>query len=103
MIEEQNYLIAITEVYEVLKYFDEKDLKKIPKSFMKFLEDKRIKGYVINYDYTKPLEELPLKIESKVLLGLIYKTYWCDKEEKKEYDEILKRNSKKMKGKLAKS
>ena len=100
MNKEQNYLIAITEVYEVLKYFREDDLKKIPKSFMQFLEEKRIKEYVTNFDYSKALEELPLKLESKILLGLIYKTYWCDEERKIEYDKILKENSLKLRSKI---
>ena len=99
MIEEQNYLIAITEVYEVLQYFDEEDLKRIPKSFMKFLVSKRIKDYVTNFDYSKSLDELPLKLESKILLGIIYKAYWCNEKEREEYDEVLKQNSIKMKRK----
>lgn len=100
MIEEANYLIAITEVYEILNNFNEEDLKKIPKSFMDFLDAKRIKGYVTKFDYSRPLEELPLKLESKVLLGIIYKTYWCNEKEREEFDKVLKENSIKMKKKL---
>lgn len=92
---DREYLIAVTEVSEVLKYFNKQDLDKIPKRFISFLEAEKLKDYDVDFDFSKPLTELPLRDSSKALLGLIYKNYLCDENEKKQYEKLLESNTKK--------
>lgn len=92
---DKEYLIAVTEVSEVLKYFNKRDLDKIPKKFISFLETEKLEDYAVDFDFSLPLTELPLRDSSKALLGLIYKNYLCDETEKKRYEELLESNTKK--------
>ncbi len=92
---DEEYLIAVTEVFEVLKNFEEEDINKIPKSFMQFLENERLPNYKPNFDFSMKLEELPLRNSSKALLGLIYINYLANDIQKNDYSEILKNNLKK--------
>lgn len=41
------------------------------------------------------LEDMELLPETKGLLAMIYRNYWCTEEERKEYDRILMENDRK--------
>ena len=90
---ELEYSIAITEVFEILKHFSEADLNKLPVKFVEFLYVNRLETYTSKIDFSKPLYESNLRPQTLILLGIIYRTYWCSEEEKKDYDEILEYNS----------
>lgn len=78
------YAKAICEVNEYLKGINKEDIAKIPKNFIQFLSQNASKDYVCEFDYTKPLNELQLLEETKIIICLICYKYWCDTEEKKE-------------------
>lgn len=87
------YSMAATEVLEVLKNFKKEDVEKISPQFLEFLKSKKLDNYKAEFDFSKPITELELRGSSKAMLGMIYRTYWCNEEEKKEYDKLLRKNS----------
>lgn len=87
------YSIAITEVFEILKHFSESDLNKLPVKFVEFLYINRLETYTSKIDFSKPLYESNLRPQTLILLGIIYRTYWCNEDEKREFDEILEYNT----------
>ena len=92
-INNMEYAIAAAEVLELLKNFNKEDLEKIPKEFINTLESKKAKDYIAEFDYSKSIEELNLRQSTKVMLGMIYREYWCNDEDRKEYDKLLRKNS----------
>lgn len=87
------YSMAATEVLTVLKNFKKEDVEKISPQFLEFLKSKKLDNYKAEFDFSKPITELELRGSSKAMLGMIYRTYWCNEEEKKEYDKLLRKNS----------
>ena len=92
---------ALVEVEVILSYTDKELVKKIPKSFWKFLEEHKDKHYTFEINEELPLEKQKIKEETKSLMALIYKDYFCTPEEKKEYNELLKYNQKKKEDEIA--
>ena len=79
----ERYKIAITETLHYLKGISNDDINKIPNKFMTFLKNNVSKNYECSFDYTKPLNELSLKDETRGLIAMICLNYWCETEEQK--------------------
>lgn len=86
------YSEAVSEVLDILKHTEETLTKKIPKKLIEIWESIASKTYKVNIDYTKKVENMNLKPKSKAIISMIYRNYWCDAEERKEYDSILIKN-----------
>lgn len=80
----EKYGIAICETLHYLNGINQKDLNKIPRKFMQFLNDNCLKDYKCNFDYTKPLKELNISDEARGLIAMICLNYWCINEEERE-------------------
>lgn len=89
-----NYREALVEVLEILKYASPKDRNKIPKNLLLFFQRNASPTYKFTFDTTKELKDLNLKPETKGLLSMIYRNYWCTPEERLEYDKLLNNNQK---------
>ena len=76
---------AFEEVYEILNLIPKELFDKIPSSFYQMLEDERNKNYHPNIQ--EPIEKGKLKKEKIVLLGLIYRDFFCPIEERKILQE----------------
>ncbi len=55
---------------------------KISNSFINFIEKKKSNNYVSNINPKIPLKEQKIRKETKELLGIIYRDYLCNDEEK---------------------
>lgn len=86
---------SITEVLEILGYMDKTYAEKLPKKFVKFLQDNQDTSYIPKFDYTKKLQDCVMHKETKALLGIMYLKYWSSEEQKKEYLQVLENNQKK--------
>lgn len=86
---------SMTEVLEILKHMDKIYTEKLPKKFMKFLQDNQDTSYIPKLDYTKNLQNCNVSKETKGLLGIMYLKYWSSEEQNKEYLQILENNQKK--------
>ena len=96
---DREFSITATEVLFLLQYFRIQDVEKIPNEFINYLENASDKNYVVTFDRTKLLTELDLNKNTKALLGLIYKNYWCNDTEREEYNKLLLENENKKKKK----
>lgn len=88
------YSQAAVEVLDILKHTNEEDVEKIPKKFIKFLEENSSKTYNPNLDHTKSIKEMGLKQKTHDILGVIYLKYWANEEEKEKFKAKIKENEK---------
>lgn len=98
----ENYQMAYTEVYEILKYLNKKDLEKIPSKLIKFFHDNKSNSYKYIVDISKPFNEQTIRNETKDLLACIYRDYACNDEQKKVFDKIIIENEKEYQKNLTK-
>lgn len=82
---ENEYANAFSEVYEILKLMPDELLDKIPQNFKKFVEQEKSVEYipVIN----EPIENVNLRMETIIIMGLIYRDFLVSDTERKELQE----------------
>lgn len=86
---EQTYEEAIAEVLDILNHTRIEDVKKINPKFMEYLKQHSSKTYVPNFNHTQKLKDMDLKPKTRALICLIYREYFCDENQKKEYDKKI--------------
>lgn len=92
---------AISEVNKILNQLNEDSLKKIPQKLLEEIQ----KNATIQVDYIEPgvaLEELNLEKETKEMLAVISYNYFCDDEERKNWNKELQENEQKYQEQLRK-
>ena len=94
------YSIAISEVLDILKNTNEKDVNKISPEFMSFLKDNASKEYISKFDYTNSIESLELSEKAIGILSVINSKFWCTPEQKENFDIILNNNENKYQAEL---
>lgn len=92
---------VLSEIEFILKHSDESLQKKVPQSFWNYIEENKEEEYQVTIDMSIPLENQNMKEDTKNLMAIIYRNYFCAVEEKKEYDEILNENQKKYEQKYS--
>ncbi len=93
---EIEYSEAAVEVLDILNHTNKEDVARIPQSFIKFLTNISSKSYKVKFNHEQPINGLNLKKQTRELLGFIYITWWCDKEEREKYkNQIHESNIKK--------
>lgn len=90
------------EVEEVLAHTQQELVEKIPSNVRKFFIDnsKDVVEYEAKYNIELPLKEQKLLEETKAILTLFYRDYWCTPKEKVELEKILDENEKKYQEEL---
>lgn len=83
---------GLTEVEYILKHTDEKLTQNIPQSFFQFINENKDKEYELTINGDIPLENQDIREDTKNLMAFIYRNYFCNSEEKKEYDKVLNQN-----------
>lgn len=91
------YREAYSEVYFILLNMEWSDVKKIPKDIIKIISKNRIKNYDVNINPYIPLESQQLKEETKAILALFYRKFWCPNDKKEIVEREFKENLKKEK------
>ena len=86
---EIEYSEAAVEVLDILNHTNKEDVAKIPQSFIKFLTNISSKSYKVKFNHEQPINGLNLKKQTRELLGFIYITWWCDKEEREKYKKLI--------------
>lgn len=95
------YSEAATEVLAILEHMDIKEVNKISKNFIKFLQANSSKTYKPQFNFKKPIKELQLKPKTEALIGIIYLKYWANKEEKEKFNKKIKENEEKYQKRLS--
>ena len=90
---EIEYSEAAVEVLDILNHINKEEVAKIPKSFIKFLTNISSKSYKAKFNYEQPINGFNLRKQTKEILGFIYITWWCDKEENEKYKNIIHKNN----------
>lgn len=77
------YKQSLTEINTILDFMGTEYTKKLPKQLIKFIKENMDTSYQSNISKNQPINEQPIKKDTKILLSLIYRNYWCTQEEKK--------------------
>ena len=95
------YKQSLTELNTILNCMNMEYFKKIPQKFINFIQDNMDNTYKPDISKDIPIDQQNLKKDTRILLSLLYRNYWCDDETKnrllkedllvkKEYDNKLK-------------
>lgn len=96
----QRYAEASVEVLDILEHMNDNDLARVSNKFIEFLKENASKNYICNLDYSKKLNDMELKEETRGLLALMYEKYWCPEEEKEELQKKFYENEQKYQKEL---
>lgn len=77
------YKQSLSELNMILHLMDREYFDKLPQKFIEFLESNMDREYKPNISKDIPINEQELKKDTKVLLSLLYRDYWCDEEKRK--------------------
>ena len=92
---------SYTEILTIINNMELKYKEKVPKKLIDFFERNKLKEYVFNIDFTKPLKEQKFSEKTLPLLAMINLNYWCkNEEEKKELIKHYSENEKKYQEEL---
>ena len=75
---------ALAEALEILKHSEEKITNKIPKKFIKFLNENADSEYKVNINFLNNNWDESIKQDTKAILALIYRDYIVSEEEKQK-------------------
>ena len=81
------YKESLRELNTILDYMGNEYIEKIPKKLVRFIKENMDTSYEDNINQSIPIDEQPLKNDTKILLSLIYRNYWCDEDKKKQLME----------------
>ena len=90
---EIEYSEAALKVLDILNHTNKEDVARIPQSFIKFLTNISSKSYKVKFNHEQPINGLNLKKQTRELLGFIYITWWCDKEEREKYKKLIQESN----------
>ena len=88
----QEYSLAISETLDILDHTKKEDVDKISTKFLNFLKENASKTYVSCLDFSKPLKEMNLNQKTIGILSLINKKFWCNDDERLDFEMKLKQN-----------
>lgn len=84
---------ACNEVLVLLKMLPEAELKKIPETEIKFLEEHRDVNYYFSVNPEVPINEVNISRKAKAILVVLWKKYFATDIQKQKLDKILQENS----------
>lgn len=86
---DKSFAKAATEVLEILNYVEDEEFNKIDKTFINMLEKCKDENHEFKINENDDFDSLVLTQKTNDLLAYIYRKYWANEEEKKEFDELL--------------
>lgn len=90
-IDKKMHARALAEVSIILDCTQPELVKKIPEKLLRYIRENADRDYMIELSEDVELKDQNLLSETKIIMALIYRNCFCDEEEKREYDEILKK------------
>ena len=87
------YKQSLKEVDTILNFMGKEYINKLPDKLISFIKENMDSTYISEINVNTPINEQFLKNDTKFLLSLIYRNYWCSEEKKKlllEEDTYLK-------------
>ena len=88
------YHKAFKELSEIIKFFPKNEYRKIPKSFIDFIEENMDNSYEYIVAHVDDFQNQEMLEETKILLSIVYRDFISSSEEqkqiiKKEKNELL--------------
>jgi len=98
---DREYNYAVAELLDLLRNTEDELINKVPTNLIDIWEkqvpeDYKSKDMLTEEDW----ENIELAQKTKALIGMVYRNYWCNAEERKMYDEILRKNEEKRQAEL---
>lgn len=98
---DREYSYAVAELLDLLRNTEDELINKVPTNLIDIWEkqvpeDYKSKDMLTEEDW----ENIELAQKTKALIGMVYRNYWCNAEERKMYDEILRKNEEKRQAEL---
>ena len=99
---DREYNYAVAELLDLLKNAEDELVDKVPTNLIDIWE----KQVPVDYESKQvmfseqDIENIELAQKTKALIGMIYRNYWCNAEERKLYDEVLRKNEEKRQEEL---
>lgn len=78
------YQQALKEIYIILGFMEDKYIEKLPNKLIRFIKENMDLSYEDNINESIPIDKQSLKKDTKILLSLMYRNYWCDEDTKKK-------------------
>lgn len=86
------YTKALAELKVILDYSEDRIIEKIPKNFVTFVEKNYDRNYSCKIKPDVSICNQNILDETRYLIALVYRSYLCNQDERKEYDKILQEN-----------
>lgn len=86
------YSVAFSETLDILNHTKKEDVEKIPIKFLEFLRINALKTYESKLDFSISTKDMNLSQKTIGILSIIHKKYWCNEEQRKDFEEKLKQN-----------
>ena len=81
-----NLQYSFYEISEILRFMPIEYRKKLPEKFIKFIDENKMNNnFVYNKNIT--LDKQEILEDTKVLLSILYRTYWCSEDKRRELEE----------------
>lgn len=90
------YAKAYKEVLEIIKYFPEDELNKIPQEKIDYYKENMDKEYKFEINPKIDLSEQNISKEASAIIVTLFRDYFATKEQKKKLEEIIKLNKIKL-------
>ena len=99
---DREYNYAVAELLDLLRNAEDELINKVPSNLIDIWEKQVPEDYRSKQEMfsEQDVENIELAQKTKALIGMIYRNYWCDAEERKLYDEILRKNEEKRQEEL---
>ena len=81
------YKQSLKELNTILDFMNNEYIEKLPKKLLRFIKENMDISYEDNINQDTPIDKQNLKKDTKILLSLIYRNYWCEEDEKKKLME----------------
>ena len=78
------YKQSLKELDTILNIMGKEYINKIPTKLISFIKKNMDNSYISNINVNIPVNEQLLKNDTRLLLSLIYRSYWCNEEKRKE-------------------
>ena len=89
------YKIAYSEVLEILKHVDKKDINKIPVDMLNMFKKNASNENKFNYDPNKTLQEQNVSEVTRIIIAILFRDFWATLEQKEKIISVQNTKRKK--------
>lgn len=93
--------MAATEINQILRYTEEKDVNKIPLGLRLFFKEIADEGYIPNINPEISLYSQKLMDETEQILGMLYCYYWSTEDELQSVPDKVKEKAIKVENEIS--